>query len=382
MNSDNEQNSEILYQQLLYWLQHPRPHSTATDETAAEGSPNPPHQGPAPNSVHNVEPMIEWQPPEFSETVSDLDAQLEDPLDWELEELDCDRDLGESASAQSIQSFDVGELPIVQKRFQALLKRKLQAEIERHPPLFPWETAMADERLEYADEVASAPRPSRQVWIPHLAGVLPIALPEVLLSQLLDACTELALSLRPPSAQLMAAVKPLFPEHLSLLGGVVERIRLSPNLAPSRLSTTEREQQRQTLASALPSSYTAGTPEQQMAITLLAAREILEALTLVVSPQQESVERQWRTAAGCVWLRLHYSNSRAGQREPLKISARLPKGGRLSVQTDRETANAERTYPGFLSLELFDWQPGERYPIEVSLHDRQHKPLKFMAMCQ
>ncbi|NJR51387.1 MAG: hypothetical protein HC780_19205 [Leptolyngbyaceae cyanobacterium CSU_1_3] len=32
-----------------------------------------------------------------------------------------------------------GEIPAVQDRFHALLKRRLQFEIEQKPPLFPWE---------------------------------------------------------------------------------------------------------------------------------------------------------------------------------------------------------------------------------------------------
>ncbi|MFP4300062.1 MAG: hypothetical protein ACLFT0_19795 [Spirulinaceae cyanobacterium] len=382
MNSDNEQNSDILYQQLLHWLQNPETEATATDRPATSDLASS-NRGQIRSPVDPVESMIEWQAPEFSDTQSSFDAQLEDPLTWELEDLDLDPDLNESASAQSSQSFDMGEIPIVQKRFQAILKRKLQAEIERHPPLFPWETEMVDYQMEYADEVPAMPNPSRQLWIPQLVSMLPMSVPDTVLSQLLDLCTEGVATLQSPVAQLVNAVKPLFPDHLHRLNQVANQIRLSPNLASSRLSRGDREAQRQALTQALPESYEAGTPEQQMAMTLLAAREILEALTLTVSSQNQSSERQWRTTAGLVWLKLHYNPDNAvSAREPLKISARLPKGGSLSIKTDRETAQAERIYPGFLTVELFDWQPGERYAVEVSLNDRQHQPLQFMAVCQ
>lgn len=379
MNSDNEQNSDILYQQLLHWLQNPETEDTATDRPATSDLASP-QGGSIRSPVDPVDSMIEWQTPEFSETPSRFEAPFDDdPLTWELEDLDLDCDLNESASAQSIQSFDMGEIPTVQKRFQALLKRKLQAEIERHPPLFPWETEMADYQLEYTDEVAG--NPSIQLWIPHLAGILPINLPDTLLSQLLALCTDRVVTLQSPVAQLMNVVKPLFPEHLNELNAIANRIRLSPSLASSRLSPGDREEQRQALARALPQSYEAGTPEQQMAMTLLAAREILEALTLTVSSQKTTSERQWRTTSGWVWLKLHHNTEASSDaRNPLRISARLPRGGSLSVKTDRETVSAERIYPGFLSVELFDWQPGERYGVEVSLQDRQHQPLQFMAM--
>ncbi|MEC4804131.1 MAG: hypothetical protein SAJ12_02600 [Jaaginema sp. PMC 1079.18] len=378
MNSDNEQNPDILYQQLLHWLQNPE-----TEATNVEASVIPPHQGQTHNPVDPVDSMIEWHTPEFSDTASGFDAQSEDPLIWEIDELDLDRDEEESASAQSIQSFDVGDTPIVQKRFQALLKRKLQAEIERHPPLFPWETEMADYQLEYADAITTASSASRQTWMPQLAGVLPIAIPDNLLSQLLDRCSDRGVSFESPIAQLMNAVKPLFPERLSELNTIANRIRLSPSFATSRLSQGDRDQQRQALAKALPDNYEAGTPEQQMAMTLLAAREILEALTLTVSTQKPTCERHWRTTAGLVWLRLNYSvEPDQDERKPLKISVRLPKGGKLWVTTDRETVQAERIYPGFLSVELFDWQPGEHYSVAVSLQNRQCEPLQFIAICQ
>lgn len=378
MNSDNEQNPEILYQQLLHWLQNPE-----TEATNAEESVTPLHPGQMNNPVDPVDSMIEWHTPEFSDTASGFEAQVEDPLTWEIDDLDLDHDSNESASAQSIESFDMGEIPIVQKRFQALLKRKLQAEIERHPPLFPWETEMADYQLEYTDEATAVTDSSRQIWMPQLAGVLPIAIPDNLLSQLLDRCSDRSITFASPIAQLMDVVKPLFPEHLTQLNTIANRIRLSPSLASSRLSQGDRDQQRQALARALPDHYEAGTPEQQMAMTLLAAREILEALTLKVSAQNPTSERHWRTTSGLVWLRLNHNLDREiEERNPLKVSARLPKGGKLSVTTDRETVKAERIYPGFLSVELFDWQPGERYAIALSLQDRQCEPLQFMAVCQ
>ncbi len=36
------------------------------------------------------------------------------------------------------------EVPDMQSRFQAVLKRRLQMQIESHPPMFPWETEVSD----------------------------------------------------------------------------------------------------------------------------------------------------------------------------------------------------------------------------------------------
>ena len=42
------------------------------------------------------------------------------------------------------QTFQMGEIPTVQERFQAILKRRLQDQIAENPPLFPWETQVVD----------------------------------------------------------------------------------------------------------------------------------------------------------------------------------------------------------------------------------------------
>src|SRR4051812_1174767 len=40
------------------------------------------------------------------------------------------------------QAFQLGEIPTVQDRFQAVLKHRLQIQAQDHPPLFPWETEL------------------------------------------------------------------------------------------------------------------------------------------------------------------------------------------------------------------------------------------------
>ncbi|TAF09903.1 MAG: PatU, partial [Nostocales cyanobacterium] len=42
------------------------------------------------------------------------------------------------------QTFELGEIPTVQERFQAVIKRRLQIEIQNHPPLFPWESQIVE----------------------------------------------------------------------------------------------------------------------------------------------------------------------------------------------------------------------------------------------
>ncbi|MFM5903020.1 MAG: PatU, partial [Dolichospermum sp.] len=75
----------------------------------------------------------------------------------------------------------------MQERFQAILKRRLQAQIAKNPPLFPWETQL----LEYPDSVEEQSLGLVPVWgwTVHQSQLnLPIALPENIFWQLLAKC--------------------------------------------------------------------------------------------------------------------------------------------------------------------------------------------------
>jgi hypothetical protein len=75
----------------------------------------------------------------------------------------------------------------------------------------------------------------------------------------------------------------------------------------------------------LPEDYESAAPVQQMVLSLLAARDILDQLTLTLDSHQLEQERQWTTPQGRLRIRASY------QRQPslLQIDATLPSGGRL-----------------------------------------------------
>ena len=84
---------------------------------------------------------------------------------------------GEQESEVTPQTFQLGEIPTVQERFQAVLKRRLQLQIQNHPPLFPWESQLID-YPEYADEPSVILVPAWG-WVAQQSKLnLPIALPE------------------------------------------------------------------------------------------------------------------------------------------------------------------------------------------------------------
>lgn len=332
MNSDLDNNSEALYSSFMAWLQQ----DSVPTALPTDGSSN-------------------------DATGVDLEMDAIDPLD--LEELNIAHSSNDEVTSSQPPLY-LGDIPTVQNRFQALLKHRLQAEIERRPPLFPWETEIADYEPESADEIPDRWVPPVRLWMPQLSHLsLPVPMPDTVLAQLLDACAEAVQSPFQQGAKMVRVVSSLFPDQpqtlLNQLAGLVM-------LYPSRSS---QEQQLFT------SDYEAATPDQKTAISLLAAREIINALTLSVSPSQTSVVRQWETSVGSVSIQAEYQ--RQGSVSKLRVQSRLPKGGSLTLRTSQGSATAERIYPGYLSVESFDVQPKQSYSLEIRFQEIEQAPLRF-----
>ncbi|MDB9458524.1 PatU, partial [Dolichospermum circinale CS-545/17] len=104
----------------------------------------------------------------------------------------------------------MGEIPTVQERFQAILKRRLQDQIAKNPPLFPWETQLG----EYPDCVEEQSLGLVPVWgwTVHQSKLnLPIPLPDQVFWQLLAKCQLLLTSSIPLGAKLVQVVESMFP---------------------------------------------------------------------------------------------------------------------------------------------------------------------------
>ncbi len=342
MNSDMNENSDFLYNQILSWL---------TEESNSDQS-SP--QGGEPNQVDSAEESI---------------------ADGEIEQLnDLDRGQNKEQSlpsgskkpTQSSQKLDMGDTTQVKNRFQSLLKRKLLAEIESHPPLFPWETENSSYESESSDSVINNLVPFQRLWMPQLSN---LGLPKKILVQLLDACSTAMQSHRPEGAKMVQAVSALFPKQFQSLNQMAGIVLLSSPARGTELDLPSRD-------------YDTATTQQQMAMSLIAAREIINNLTINLSPNQPSVERQWQTTVGLVGLEAEYQSAKeegsVSSKASLRVNVRLPKGGSVTLQTPQESAKAERTYPGHLSVELFDWQPGQIYSLEIRLFDPDQTPLNFV----
>ncbi|QQE64978.1 hypothetical protein GFS31_16630 [Leptolyngbya sp. BL0902] len=255
--------------------------------------------------------------------------------------------------------FDPGDHPVVQTQFEALLKRRLSQDIAQHPPLFPWEQALQD----YPDHLRSE-ADLTTLWLDHLRTLeVPANFPEEVLTELFGHCQRVARQTAQLGRQLVEAVEDLFPNQpqtLVYVAGLVAR----PN---ARSATTEA-------ISSL--DYTTASTQQQIALTMLAARSIFEALSLVVSPLTPSLTRTWTTTDGP----LSVTASRLTD-TLLEIRAELPAAGAVTLTGLSDTLHADRSSPGDLILQLTHPHPQTPYVLEVSL-GQEMSPLRFQIVVE
>ena len=254
----------------------------------------------------------------------------------------------------------LGDLPAVQDHFQAVLKRRLQIEISQNPPLFPWESGLE----EYPAELtAAAPLP----WLMQLRSLqLPTTLPEDILVGLLNRCQELMAESLQPGIQLVKAVENLFPDQPQAMNQIAGLVLANATVRSSATQDVEA------LRAAFPEGYEGANPQQQVTLTMLAAKDILDTLTLTVSPNNPTVQREWLTTEGKITLTAQHQ---AGTPNQIKLAVDMPQAGQLSLPTIGQTV--AQTRPGTLSLSLPDPTQTVAYPLEIHFNDFDAVPLRF-----
>ncbi|NES21375.1 MAG: hypothetical protein F6K41_21205 [Symploca sp. SIO3E6] len=207
-------------------------------------------------------------------------------------------------------------------------------------------------------------------WLTHLRQLLqPLSIPDQILAQLLDSCQEAAQSSLLVGAKLLYAVEGLFPNQSQALNQLAQRVILGHHRSGEVSSQAEAPYS---------PSYSTATSAQKMVLSLSAAKQIIEALTLDVSPVQPRVERQWLTTAGWLTLQIEYL---AHQQPPkLQIQGNLPCGGSLQLQGGEETKVVQSSEAGSLSIELLNPSPNQKYTLAVYFRSLEQKPLVF-TMC-
>jgi hypothetical protein len=269
---------------------------------------------------------------------------------------------GASESKNMPDLFQLGEIPTVQTRFQAVLKRRLQNQIQDNPPLFPWETQLID-YPDYIDNSSISWVPARG-WAAQQSKLsLPIPMPEKVFQQLLARCQELLTFPVPLGAKLVGAVESLFPNEPQTLNDLAGMVLRSPYRSADTLERVPMVE----------GSYSDLQPRQQMALSLLAAKQLLENLTLTVDAAASVVEKQWLTNVGTVTLRVKYHQVT----QKLCVEAQLPQKGNLKLGGDGQQVVAESSIDGIVSVELNSVQQGANYILAVELEDMDTQPLTF-----
>jgi hypothetical protein len=361
MNNDTEQELNEILRSIKQWLQ-----PTSRDSLAAVSIADVPLEPP----VTALDPLLDYlEELDSTPTQSpELAAGGQDP-----------QEVLDSSGSSMVYKSNWGEIPTVQKRFQAILKQRIQAEIDDRLPLFPWETSISDYELEELAAItplASSPAPNYlttlKQWLPQLNTLNYPQLPETVLAQVLQGCLTVVNTPRKLGSQIVKAVGELFPEEGQSLNDVAGLV-LAGGFPGRGASTT-----------AIPEvvDYEAATLDQQMAWSLLAARQIINTLTLSVSAAQPQLHRQWQTSYGNIDLQLSYQTSqdrsRRGVNPSLRVQVWLPRGGKMILDNPHDSVVAERAYPGYLSAELFDLQPNQLYPLEIRLLEGEQTPLNFV----
>jgi hypothetical protein len=302
------------------------------------------------------------------------DVKTDEHLSVECEEVDgVENPLKKAAASQSgeqklggePQTFQLGETPTVQERFQAVLKRRLQIQSQNHPPLFPWETQSID-YPELLDEPSIALVPAWG-WLAQQSRLsLPITLPEEVFQQLLEKCQVLLTSSLPLGAKLVQVVESFFPDDSQIINDLAGMVLRSNYRSPDTLETMPQMQ----------NDYSDLQPRQQMALSLLAAKQLLENLTLPISVAHPVVERQWLTSAGALSLKVELHS--LGKQNQLSVQGNLPTSGSLQLRGNGTQVLAQSAGAGSLNVELSCGQFDQSYTLVVEFPELDQQPLLFV----
>ncbi|MEM9213503.1 MAG: PatU [Cyanobacteria bacterium P01_F01_bin.150] len=262
-------------------------------------------------------------------------------------------------------SFEFGEMSAVQDRFYALLKRRLRDEIERNPPLFPWENDLCDYEPEVLDWEPAQLVPV-SIWLKQIQERLPVPMSDQLLAVLFSRCQDVVHGSLQQGAKLVQAVEDLFPGQEQTLNYLARLV-----LTPSFRDGSDRLQ-----TEGFPTHYNVATTEQQMALSLIAVSEILESLTLHVSATSPDATRQWTTSTGTIQVSVQYQHQEQ-QASRLRVESSIPCPGHLKLQGMSGETMTHRDDAGCISVELFDVEPNQTYRLTVQLEDGAKSPLVF-----
>ncbi|MGG6270819.1 hypothetical protein ACQ4M3_40590 [Leptolyngbya sp. AN03gr2] len=197
-------------------------------------------------------------------------------------------------------------------------------------------------------------------------------MPDNLLEQLLERCQTVAVGSLREGAKLVQAVEALFPSQNQLLNNIAGYVMV----APVRSKAAKLQDLATEIGEELPATFDSAIETQQIALSLLAARQILEALTLHISPGQSIVERRWDTRIGTLLLKAGYKDNQ------LLIRAMLPCGGGMSLRTESENNIVDRSDAGVVQLNLSNPCLDRSYSIRIQLDAPNSSDITFTLQLQ
>jgi hypothetical protein len=250
----------------------------------------------------------------------------------------------------------------VQERFQAVIKRRLQIEIQNHPPLFPWESQLV-EYPEVVEEPSIALVPAWG-WLAQQSKLnLPVALPDQIFQQLMDKCQSLLTSSLPLGPKLVQVVESFFPEDYQLINDVAGLVLRTSYRSVDAVETIPNLQK----------DYSDLQPRQQMALSLMAAKQLLENLTLQISLANPVIEQQWQTNAGTLIIRVELQS--LGRLLKLRVHCELPTAAVLKLQGNGNQTTAASKDADKVSLELDCPPTNQNYNLAVEFPGLEQQPL-------
>jgi hypothetical protein len=195
---------------------------------------------------------------------------------------------------------------------------------------------------------------------------IPVSLPEKVFRQLLEKCQAILVSSLPVGAKLVQVVESLFPNDAQTLNDLAGMVLRSPYRSVGALEKMPIQE----------SDYSDLGERQQMALSLLAAKQLLENLTLPISDSNPVVERQWLTSAGTINLKAEYKSQ--GRVKKLCVIGNLPMAGILTLQGNGTQAKAMSSTSGCVSVELYGQPLNQTYTLEVEFPELEQQSLLFV----
>ncbi|MEM8503941.1 MAG: hypothetical protein AAF716_12400 [Cyanobacteria bacterium P01_D01_bin.1] len=243
------------------------------------------------------------------------------------------------------------------------------SEYEKTPPLFPWESELREYPAEVADPVGVDY--SVSLWNQHLSSLkVPGLLPEPVLNALFKQCQSIVLSPIKQGVQLVRAVESLFPAQGDMLEPIADIVLVPTYRSDNETQTAVFEQVNQ-----LADDYASAKPEQQIALSMMAAKEILSAMTLSLSARSPEDSREWVTACGILKLSASYAGANPvdgnDTDKQLRVSAVLPDSGQIRLWDGNVEKRAACSKPGSLDLVWGSLTPAKTCLLEVSLHSEE-----------